>query len=211
MELTKYAHACALITKGTEHLLIDPGVFTELPADLPKIDVLIITHNHPDHLDKTKVDTIIAANPEIQIFGSPEAAIDITTPSVKVPETNQDYQAGSFSLRFYGGQHAIIHSSIPTIGNFGVCINGDIYYPGDSFTPGPEGVAVLLAPALAPWMKIGEGMDFVLSQKAKLVIPTHDGFGSELLQNMSDDRLNIAAVEAGGQYKRLRPGESVNV
>jgi probable F420-dependent oxidoreductase len=73
---------------------------------------------------------------------------------------------GDFTLRFFGGTHAVIHSSIPTIENVGVLVNEELYYPGDSYAV-PEGIEVdtLAAPLGAPWLKIGEAMDYVLAVK----------------------------------------------
>ena len=211
MKLTKYAHACALITKDDQNLLIDPGILTTLPETMPTINVLVITHDHPDHFDEAKVQDIIKANPNIVIYGPAEVASKITEPHVTIPETDKDYTAGPFTLRFYGGQHAVIHKSKPVIGNFGVCIDGAIYYPGDSFAPGPQEIAILLAPAGAPWMKISEGIDFIATQRARIVIPTHDEVLSEAGKMFHDGHLEAAAREAGGEYRRLQPGDSIEV
>ncbi|MFP3381565.1 hypothetical protein SB767_35190, partial [Bacillus sp. SIMBA_069] len=76
---------------------------------------------------------------------------------ITVVHPGDSVEAGPFSLRFFGGRHAVIHESIPVVDNVGVLVNDTLYYAGDSFSI-PEGVEVdvLAAPAGAPWMKIAE-------------------------------------------------------
>src|SRR5262249_13722942 len=62
-QLTWIGHASFLLTLGKKHILIDPifapGIATVsrlsppglLLAELPKVDMVLITHNHRDHLD----------------------------------------------------------------------------------------------------------------------------------------------------------------
>ncbi len=81
--------------------------------------------------------------------------------------------AGPFALAFSGGRHAEIHRSIPVIDNLGVLVNGLLYYPGDSFTVPSGPVDVLAVPASAPWLKIGEVMDYVDAVKPRRAFATH--------------------------------------
>jgi hypothetical protein len=69
-------------------------------------------------------------------------------------------------MTFHGGRHSVIHSSIPVIDNVGVLVNDAFYYPGDSYAV-PEGVDVARRPIGAPWLKIGEAIDFVLAVKPR--------------------------------------------
>ncbi|OZB83418.1 MAG: MBL fold metallo-hydrolase, partial [Microbacterium sp. 14-71-5] len=120
--------------------------------------------------------------------------------------------AGDFTLRFFGGVHAEIHSSIPLIDNVGVLVDDELYYPGDSYAV-PEGVEVgtLAAPLGAPWLKIGEAIDFVLAVKPRRAFGTHDMTLSVIGANMHRGRLKWATEQNGGEFFELDPGDDLEV
>ncbi len=121
-------------------------------------------------------------------------------------------EAGSFSLRFFGGTHEVIHASIPTIENVGVLVNGALYYPGDSYAV-PEDVEVdtLAAPLGAPWLKIGDAMDYVLAVKPRRAFGTHDMTLSVAGKTMHRQRLQWATEQNGGEFTVLEPGDSLDI
>jgi hypothetical protein len=117
-----------------------------------------------------------------------------------------------FHLEFFGGEHAIIHESIPTIDNVGVLVDGAFYYPGDSFSvPKGASVEVLAAPVGAPWLKIGDAMDFVLAVKPRRVFGTHDMTLSVAGRDMGLARLRWAVEQNGGEFIALEPGDSTEL
>jgi hypothetical protein len=120
--------------------------------------------------------------------------------------------AAPFSLKFFGEKHAVIHSSIPIVDNVGVLVNDSLYYPGDSFTV-PEGVEVdtLAAPVGAPWLKIGEAIDFVLAVRPRRAFATHEMVLSTAGKGMGGDRLKWAVEQGGGDYVALEPGDTLDV
>lgn len=212
MTITKYEHACLVLTKGNERLLIDPGAFTHSLPDLTNVQAIVITHVHPDHVDEDKVNRVLQQNAGTQVFAPQEVADAFPHLPVQTVTAGEVRQAGSFSLGFTGGTHAIIHPSKPAFQNIGVLVdNGALYYPGDSFAAPGRAVAVLAAPAAAPWLKISEAMDFIANVKAKQVFPTHDAVLSAEGQAIHDRHLGMTAEETDGTYRRLAPGESIEV
>ena len=70
MRLTKHVHACVEIDHGEGHLLIDPGSFTTGVHDLiGATNVILITHQHGDHVDSEAVTAALAARPELRVYG----------------------------------------------------------------------------------------------------------------------------------------------
>lgn len=212
MKLTKYSHACAVLEQDGQKLLIDPGVFSELPENLTNITALVITHVHPDHIDVEKIKKITAASPEVKIFTVHEVTEQLQDhPNVTEVMDGDIEQAGVFTLEFFGGEHAVIHPDYGSFQNIGVLINDAVCYPGDSFALPGKPVHVLLAPAAAPWLKISEAMDFITAVKPQIAIPTHDAVLSDEGKAIHDRMLIVASEKAGTNYKRLAPGESIEI
>ncbi len=90
-------------------------------------------------------------------------------------------------------------------------VNERFYYPGDSYTVPDVPVALLAAPAGAPWLKIGEVMDFVLEVAPRATFAVHDAPLSAMGLGMAHARIEGAVKEGGGEHHRLAVGDSVEV
>jgi len=212
MRLTKFEHAAFLLEQDGIKLFVDPGSFTAPIADTTNTVAVVITHLHPDHWTPEHLDRILAASPDAMLYGPAGVAAAATDYDITVVAPGDTVEAGPFTLRFFGGSHAVIHSSIPQIDNVGVLVNDAVYYPGDSFAV-PEGVDVdvLAAPAGAPWMKIAEAIDYVLAVAPKRAFGTHEMVLSGAGQNMAHGRLQWATEQGGGTYFPLAPLETLEV
>jgi len=93
--------------------------------------------------------------------------------------------------------------------NFGVIVDDRLVYPGDSFSACPlQNPEILALPVSAPWMKIGEAIDYLRTVKPVKVFPTHNALLSEIGQNMIDAWLGKICREIGTEYIPLKPGQS---
>lgn len=211
MRVTKFEHAALRIEKDGVALLIDPGAFTR-PVPTDDVVAVVLTHEHPDHWTPDQLDRILADNPGIPVFGPEGVAKAAEGYDITVVRPGDELTAGPFSLRFFGGTHAEIHSSLPIVDNVGVLVDDALYYPGDSYAV-PEGVLldVLAAPVGAPWLKIGEAMDFVLAVAPRRAFSTHDQTLSQAGLGMGRARLQWAVEQDGGTFVTLEPGESIEV
>jgi L-ascorbate metabolism protein UlaG (beta-lactamase superfamily) len=211
MKLTKFEHSCLIIEVSGSRLIIDPGVFTMPLGDIGDVVAVVITHEHGDHWTPDQLQRIIDRNPDVKIYGPAgvvAAAEDFTIEKVAGGDV---IEIEPFNLKFFGEKHAVIHESIPIIDNVGVLVNDELYYPGDSFTLPGVTVGTLAAPAGAPWMKIGESMDFVLAVKPKRAIPVHEMVLSVAGKGMTNDRLSWATTQGGGDFFVLEPGEELDL
>jgi len=212
MRLTKFEHAALLLEKSGKKLFIDPGSFTTAITEAAGTVAVVITHEHADHWTPEQLGRILDASPDAVIYG-PEGVVNAASGFDVVQVSPGDsIEAGPFSLRFFGGLHAVIHSSIPVIDNVGVLINDTLYYPGDSFAV-PEDVQVdtLATPAAAPWLKIGEVMDFIAAVSPARTIPMHDMVLSQIGKNLHYARIKDATELAGGEFFPLQPNESIDL
>ncbi|MEN0021710.1 MBL fold metallo-hydrolase [Microbacterium sp. LWO14-1.2] len=212
MRVTKFEHAALRIDKGDDVLLIDPGSFTSPLDDLSGLVAVVLTHEHPDHWTPEHLDRILRAAPGTPIFGPAGVAKAAEGYDITVVAPGDTVTAGPFELRFFGGTHEVIHSSLPVPENVGVLVDGEFYYPGDSYAV-PEGVEVgtLAAPLGAPWLKIGEAMDYVLAVKPRRAFGTHDMTLSVAGKSMHRDRLKWATEQNGGEFFALEPNDSLDL
>lgn len=203
VKLTKYEHACFTVEKDGQVLVIDPGNFTTDFVAPEGVVGVVITHEHGDHFDHEQLEAIIDKNPDAVIIAHQSITDAIEVFQTKAVDTGDTFTIGVFSLEFFGGQHATIHTDIPPIANLGVMINELVYHPGDSFTLPGKPVDVLALPVAAPWLKISESMDFFAAIRPRLAFPTHDAIASEIGKSVVDRMLSSTATHIGSSYERL--------
>lgn len=203
MKLTKYDHACFTVQKDHQMLVVDPGNFSTdyLPSN--NVVGIVITHEHPDHYDPEQIAAIVDKNPEAVIIGHESVVSQVEAFKTQTVDVGDKLTIGFFDLEFFGGTHAVIHRNIPVIPNLGVMINDLLYYPGDSFTLPGRAIDTLAIPAGAPWLKIGDAIDFLELVKPRLAFPTHDAVLSDVGKGLADRLLSAAAERSGTEYKRL--------
>ena len=203
MKLTKYDYACFTVKKDDQVLVVDPGNFSDDFIAPHHVAAVVVTHQHADHFDKERLAEIFAKNDDVLILGPADVIDKVEIENKRVVSTGETVVVGAFTLEFFGGVHALIHSSIPRLQNLGVMINDLIYYPGDSLDIPNKPVDVLAITAAAPWLKIGEAMDFLTAIHPRLAFPTHDAVASNKGRELADQMLSGVAQSVDTEYKRL--------
>lgn len=212
MQLTKFSHSCVRIDDGDRSLVIDPGVFSEVETAVDGVSAILVTHEHPDHVDVDRVRAALAADSRLRCY-APEsvtsAFVDVGEQAVTV-SAGDDLEAAGFTVRVFGGQHALIHPAIPMVANVGYLLGG-VYHPGDSFVVPPVAVSTLLLPTNAPWSKVSEVIDFAVSVRAPRVHQIHDGLINDRYVGIVEGHLGRIAGPHGVQFQHLNAQESVTV
>lgn len=204
MILTKYEHACFTLEKDGKLLVVDPGEWTTDLGPLDNVVAVVITHEHPDHLDPSALDAIIARSPDTVVYAHESITNQLSDNFMTTPvEAGDVVTAAPFTLEFFGGKHAVIHESYPRVVNLGVLVNDSVYYPGDSFVVPNKPIKALALPVGGPWQKISEPMDFAAEVGAKLVFPTHDAVLSKNGKALPDRMIPSFMESHGGKYQRL--------
>lgn len=188
MRLTKFGHACVRIAHDDHVLVLDPGSFTQREA-VEGATAVLITHEHADHLD---VEHLRATDAPVFTIAAVARAIADAAPDVAervtVVRPGETFDVG-VPVRAVGEKHAVIHPDYDRFDNSGYLLDlGDqrVFHPGDALT-GPGGpVDLLLAPVCAPWLKIGEAVDFAREVGAPRSLAIHDRVYSDVGLGMAD-------------------------
>ncbi|MBR21695.1 MAG: MBL fold metallo-hydrolase [Leifsonia sp.] len=211
MILTKREHACLVIEHEGASLVIDPGSFTA-PFTAENLAAIVVTHEHADHVATEHLDRLLAAAPgAVELFAPAGVAAEHPGYDWTIVVAGDVRAAGPFALAFSGGRHATIHRSIPIVDNLGVFVNETLYYPGDSYTVPERPVDVLAVPSSAPWLKIGEVMDYLDVVRPRRSFPTHERVNSEIGQRMANARIQRVTELHGGTFVALEAGDSLDL
>ncbi len=179
MQLTHFGHSCLLAQFDDTSLLFDPGNFSHGFEGITGLSAIVITHQHPDHVDVARLPALLEGNPEATLYADPQTAAQLGERCQPV-QVGDELSVGSLTIRAVGGRHAVIHPEIPVIDNISYLV-GDrdhparLMHPGDALFVPDEPVDVLAAPASAPWMRISEAIDYLRAVAPTRAVPIHQG------------------------------------
>ena len=201
MRITHLGHAAVLAETDGVRILIDPGNLSEAWHSLTDLDAVLVTHQHPDHLDPQNLPALLAANPAAIVLVEP-SILDLIS-SGKLPSLGENAvglqpgnqeTVGDAVVTAVGGQHAIIHRDVPRIGNVGYVLRSPdqptLFHPGDSYDAIPDGIDIIAVPAYGPWAAMKETIDFVRAVGALEGFPIHDELLSDRGRTLVFSRLN---------------------
>ena len=176
MKLTHYGHACLLVeTDAGARLLIDPGTLSSGFEHLTGLTAVLVTHEHPDHLDVDRLGPLLAANPDTPLYAEPATAAQLGELGAKAVLTGDRLEFEGAVVEVVGGAHENVYDGFPGSGNVGYVIDGgDFYHPGDSFTVPDAGIDVLGLPICAPWLKLADSIAFLREIAPRVAVPMHE-------------------------------------
>lgn len=172
MRITRYGHSCLLVEDGDARLLLDPGVFSAGFEGLRGLTGVLVTHQHPDHLDRDRLGALLQANPDARLHCDEGTGEQLDVPCTVVREGDR-LDLGT-SVQVHGAVHAVIHPDIPRIPNVGYLLGERFFTPGDALTVPDADVEVLGLPTDAPWLKLVESVDLLRTVRPRVAFPVHD-------------------------------------
>ncbi|MBL8031336.1 MAG: MBL fold metallo-hydrolase [Candidatus Doudnabacteria bacterium] len=219
MTITKYLHSCVVLEEGGKRLVFDPGAFVFIegkckPEGIGPVDVVVVTHSHPDHFFPDALKTLQALHP-FTLFASAdiikaaqEAGLECAMEYAMPGEVKN---LEGFSVQAFDVPHERIPKECPH--NMGYKINDTVYHPGDSYlVPSSLGsVRVLLLPNGGPWATTRQTVEFAEKIKPTTAVPIHDAMHKDFWLERLHASMAGWMQERGIEYKPLGPGESIEV
>jgi L-ascorbate metabolism protein UlaG (beta-lactamase superfamily) len=212
MRITKFGHACVRLDIDGTAVVIDPGVFTD-PAALEGADAVLITHEHADHFEETRLRAALDAHPGLRVWTNSAVAAQLDAPAGRVTVVGEGdvFDIGGLEVSVHGEWHAVIHPEIPRVKNIGFLFDGRLFHPGDAFTVPPLPVDTLLLPIAAPWSKVSETIDYVREVRPRLAVPVHDAVLSPAGFGVHTRLVGPGGPGTGAELKTLEEAESLDL
>lgn len=179
VKVTRYGHAALLVDVAGIRILIDPGIFsTDEAFDLTGLNAIIVTHQHADHVDPSRLPRLLEGNTGAVLLSSPETIAQLEVGDWTENADGKETDVGAVVIRGVGVRHAEITPQLPRVDNIGILVASPgeptLFHPGDSYEYAPDDVTVLALPLSAPWAKVSETIDFVRRVAPRTLFPIHD-------------------------------------
>jgi L-ascorbate metabolism protein UlaG (beta-lactamase superfamily) len=177
IKIKKLGHCCLLIKTSGLTILTDSGNFSTEQDVVTGIDLVLITHEHADHLHVDSLKSVLKNNPKAEVITNTSVGkiLDAENIKYKIVENGQVFDFSEILIESFDGKHEEIFEDFGQVQNTGYFIGDRLFYPGDSFIDPQKHVDVLALPVAGPWCKIGDAITYALKLKPKNVFPVHDG------------------------------------
>ncbi len=209
MRITKYAHSCLLIEEKGVFVLIDPGIYSEQFQDrllaLPKLDYILITHDHFDHFSIPLIKSLFSNHPTVTIIGTHSVKEKLSEENITIGEQTTSI------VQLADSPHEKMFFKGPMTENISFTIFTRLTHPGDSFQF-PTTAPILALPVDAPWGSSVQAFTKALAVKAKIIIPIHDAMmKDEAIESFLYPSLTKAFRDEGIEFKGIKNGETIEV
>ncbi|MEK7170533.1 MAG: MBL fold metallo-hydrolase [Patescibacteria group bacterium] len=192
MRITKLGHCCLIVeittpasedggtpfVKGDKRVRImtDPGTFTTAQNEQKNIDIILITHEHQDHLHVDSLKTVLRNNPTAKVITNCGVGAILEREGIpyELLEDKQSKTIAGVLLEGFGEKHGVIYQELGQVVNTGYFIAGRFFYPGDALYDPQKTVEILALPLVGPWLKSSEAVDYAKKLKPKIAFPVHD-------------------------------------
>lgn len=209
MKITKLGHCSMVIEEDGIRILTDPGNYSTAQNEQKNIDIILITHEHQDHLHIESLKKVAENNPQARIITNESVGSILRKddfPFITIDDGKKTEEMGIL-IEGFGKKHAEIFKDFSMVENTSYLINERFFYPGDAFYNPNRPVEILALPVAGPWCKISDAVNYALSIKPKECFPVHDG-GLRITGGhhkvpeliLGENGINFTVFELGKEY-----------
>ncbi len=176
MKITKLGHCCLFVEINGVRIMTDPGMFSTAQNEVKNIDIILITHEHGDHLHVDSLKTVLKNNPKAKVITNRGVGKILEQEGIlyELLEDGQNKTILGVLLEGFGEKHAEIYQEFGQVMNTGYFIAERLFYPGDALTNPEKPVEILALPVAGSWVKVSEAVEYARRIKPKVAFPVHD-------------------------------------
>jgi L-ascorbate metabolism protein UlaG (beta-lactamase superfamily) len=211
MKITKLGHCCLLIKEKNLTILTDPGNFTQSQNEIKGIDVILITHEHTDHLHIESLKKVLGNNPQAKVITNKSVVmlLDAEKIAYQIVADTEEITLDGVRIEGLGTIHAEIYKTLPRVENTGYMINNRLFYPGDALYNPQRPVEILALPVCGPWTKTSEVIEYALQVKPTKAFPVHDSLLTEAARAIYYRMPEKTLKEAGIEFVIIKDGAEI--
>jgi L-ascorbate metabolism protein UlaG (beta-lactamase superfamily) len=176
MKIKKLGHCC-FVAEPKEGLKImtDPGSFSSLQNKEKDINIILITHEHNDHLHIDSLREVLDNNQNALVITNTSVGkvLDQSNIKYKIVEEGEKFEIEGINIIAFGSTHAEIYNDFGKVQNTGYMID-NLCYAGDSFSYPDKNVDILALPVAGPWMKMKDAIEYAKNIRPRVCFPVHD-------------------------------------
>lgn len=210
MNIKKIGHCCLVIECGGKKVMTDPGAWSTAQTDEVGVDLVLITHEHADHLHIESLKKVLENSPLCKV---------VTNSAVKklLDEENilctvlEDGELNDFGINLFAKtcDHADIFDGITPVKNTGFLIADKLFYPGDAWLLPEREVEILALPVAGPWSKIRDCLEYAIKVNPKFAFPVHDALVQDFAFGPFHNLPKGILGEKGIDFRPIKRGESL--
>lgn len=177
MKIKKLGHCCLVIEVKGKRIMTDPSDFNYGGDSVleENLDLILITHEHADHLHIPTLKEILIKNPNVSIITNTSVGklLEVENISYRKVEDQESFDFEGINIFGFGDIHAQIYEDYGQVQNTGYMID-EFCYPGDSLTLPNKKVDILALPVLGPWLLMKDAINYAKEINPRIVFPVHD-------------------------------------
>lgn len=175
MKVTKYPQSCLILEKDGKKAIIDPGSLVSAKykvSDLLPVDLILITHEHIDHVDPQLIDELLA-DKKVPIVANKSTATLLGNRVSDIIEEGQTLSIAGFEITARELPHVLMVDGSEGPQNTGYVIDKTFFHAGDGIKISNLKVENAAIPIAGPDISPKDVHDFIKELDCHTVIPIH--------------------------------------